>query len=475
MDILTRSAGDMLAALAKAELTPSELLDLALARIDAVNPALNAVVARDVDGARNAAARSDDRYRSGAARPLEGLPITIKDAYSVKGMVSTGGAPAYRDRVPDEDAVAVARLRDAGAVIVGKANVPLFSGDFQSFNGVYGVTNNPWDIARSPGGSSGGSASAVATGMSAFELGSDIAGSIRWPAHCCGVFGLKPSFGRVPMRGHVPPPPGVDVDIDLGVGGPLARSAADLDLVLAIVAGALDARPLRRDPKGLRVAVWLNEPFAPVDRAVSAAVGQAAALLSNAGAVVSDTARPSFGFEEAFEVYALMLHGIMVAGMPEKVRGRLAAEASTYRPGDMSHRALQARGACLDNATRSSLASRRAALKQAWSTFFGDWDVVLAPPAPVRAIAHDHRSDFHARRLDVDGTPQPYFDFMKWSSLATVAHLPAAVAPVSYADGLPAGVQIIAAEGADRTAIAVAAMLEALGCRYQPPPIASSA
>jgi amidase len=480
LDPLTQPAHILIGALARRDISAVELLDMTLARIDAVNGAVNAVVARDGEAARMAARASDRRRQAGQAGRLEGLPITIKDAFSVKGMVSTAGAPLYRDRVPDRDAAAVARLRAAGAIILGKTNVPMFSGDFQTSNAVYGTTNNPWDVSRSPGGSSGGAAAAVATGMSGVELGSDLGGSIRWPAHCCGLFGLKPTWGLVSTRGHVPPPPGIDIESDLAVAGPLARSANDLDLTLAVLAGPPDPAgvsprldpPRRSDPRGLRVAVWLNEPFAPVDAAVAAGVERAAALLAEAGARVETSARPAFRFEEAFEVYALLNHAIVAAGLPAKVRDRLAAEAGAFAPDDLTHRALQARGAKLDAATWGALQDRRRRLKRAWDGFFTDCDVVLMPPAPVTAIAHDHAADFHARTLVVDGSARPYFDFLLWSSLASVAHLPAAVAPVQIgADGLPAGVQIVAAEGADRTAIAVAGMLESLAGGFRPPPL----
>ena len=235
----------------------------------AVNPAVNAVVAPTPIAPRAAAAESDRRLAAGTARPLEGLPITVKDAFDVAGLRSTAGAACYRDRIPTADAAPVARLRAAGAVIVAKRTSRPSSADFQSYNPVYGTTNNPWDLARSPGGSSGGAAAAVATGMSAFELASDLGSSIRWPAHACGIFGLKTTWGLVPTWGHVPPPPERRTarNVDVMVAGPLARSAADLDLVLPVLAGPRDATvstPLRRraatDPRGLRVALWVDDP-----------------------------------------------------------------------------------------------------------------------------------------------------------------------------------------------------------------------
>jgi amidase len=461
------------------DISATELLDATLARIEAANPAVNAVVGLDADFARIAAAESDRRLASGEARPLEGLPITIKDAFDVAGLRSTAGAPAYKDRIPTLDAAPVARLRNAGAVILAKSNVPTFVSDFQSYNPLYGTTNNPWDPARSPGGSSGGAAAAVATGMSAFELASDLGGSARWPAHACGIFGLKTSWGLVPSWGHVPPPPERRTarNVDVMVAGPMARSAADLDLVLPVLAGPRDptvstplTSPRRTGPKGLRVALWVDDPFAPAQGEVAAAVRRAATLLADAGAIIEETARPALRFEEAFEVFSLLNHFIVAYGLPPKIRLRLQQGAAAASPNDLSHRALQARGARMTPSLYHQTTLRKRRIERQWARFFESCDVVLSPPAPVVAIPHDHNPDVHARRLDIDGVSVPYLDLLKWGSLASGADLPAAAAPVTRtAAGLPAGVQVIAAKGEDRTAIAVARMLEEMGCRYEAP------
>jgi amidase len=263
------------------------------------------------------------------------------------------------------------------------------------------------------------------------------------------------------------------------VAGPLARAAADLDLVLPVLAGPrgdVSARtplapPRRTSPRGLRVALWLDEPFAPVQTAVADAVRRAARLLAEAGAAVDETARPSVRFEEAFEVFSLLNHAIVAYSLPPRVRERLQRAAAGFAPGDLSHRALQARGARLTPGLYQQVRARQQRIGTAWARFFERFDVVLCPPAPVVAIPHDHGPDVHARVIDIDGRPRPYLDFLVWASLATSADLPAAAAPVMRtAGGLPAGVQIVAARGEDRTAIAVAGMLEALGCRYEAPP-----
>jgi amidase len=481
---LTASATSLRAGLLACRFSATELLEATFARIDALNPSLNAIVAQDREAARAMAAESDRRIAAGEARTLEGLPITIKDAFDVAGLPSSGGLPAYKERIPQEDAAAVARLRAAGAVILGKTLVPVFSGDFQSYNPAHGVTNNPWNAEYSPGGSSGGAAVAVATGMSAFELGSDLGSSIRWPAQACGVFGLKTSWGLVSTWGLIPPPPERRTlrNADLVVAGPIARATEDLDLILPVLAGPRDPNvagaalpaPRRTEAKGLRVAIWAQEPFAPVTKEVSDSVREAGRRLAEAGAFVDETARPGFRFSEAYEVYALLNHAVVAYGLPPKVRARIQAQAAKFAPGDLSHQALQARGARMTPGLYQQLHQRRLALKRQWARFFQSYDVLLCPPAPVAAQKHDHLPDFHARRLDIDGVERPYLDFLCWASLATGADLPSLSAPVGLSQaGLPIGVQIIAPLGEDRTAIAVGAMLERSGGGYRVPPVAT--
>ena len=481
-DPLLLSAGAQLALLRDGTLSAGELLTLTLDRITALNPAINAVVHLDADGARAAAAASDARRQSGEARPLEGLPVTIKDALDVAGMPSTAGHPGMKGRIPEHDAVAVRRLREAGAVIVGKTNVPVFSGDFQAFNPMHGVTNNPRNPAFSAGGSSGGAAAAVATGMSSIEIGTDQGSSIRWPCATNGVTGLKTSWGLISSWGMVPPPPEKRTlrNVELAVVGPIARHAADLDLLLPILAGPRDAaiaapalRPPRRtDPRGLRVAVWLDEPFAPVERAVAEGVGHAAALLAGEGAIVDEKARPSFRFEEAYEVFALLNHWIVGYGLPAKIRDKIAAAAGSFAPGDLSHRALQARGMRMTPSLYQEVDQRRKRIIRQWAAFFERFDVVLMPCAPVAALAHDHEPNIMARKLDIDGVAVPYLNFLQWAAPAAVGNLPAAAAPAGFtAAGMPLGVQVVASFMEDRTAIAVAAMLQAMQGGFRAPPI----
>jgi amidase len=468
-DLLLLPATRLRRKLRAREISSVELTKASLARIDEVNPRLNALVALDPAGALAAAAESDQRLARGEARPLEGLPVSIKDAFNVLGFTASVGAPALRERRPEADAPAVARMRNAGAVFLGKSNTPVFASDFQTYNPVHGVTNHPLDPAFSPGGSSGGAAAAIASGMSSLELGSDLGGSLRWPAHACGIFGHKSTWGLVSTHGSAPPPPHKVLlrDADCLVAGPLARSAEDLAMMLEVIAGPragarrTPLKPARRsDAKGMRVALWASDPFAPTDSSVSAAVVEAARRLADMGAHVDAAGRPGFSFAEAFELFALYNHGIVAYGLPVKLRDRLAATASQYAKGDLSHRALQARGARLTPGDYRDMALRRLALQRQWARFFERFDVVLCPPAPVGPIRHDHRPDVHQRTIEVDSVARPYLDFLQWSALASGPGLPATAAPVGLApDGLPRGVQIIAGIDEDLTAIAAAAMI----------------
>ncbi len=447
-----------------------ELLEAVWARILARNPAVNALAAYDYEAAHRAAEAADARFSRGEARPLEGLPITVKDSFETAGLTTSCGAEELAEHRPTEDAMAVARLRGAGAVILAKSNVPRLTGDFQTANALYGVTSNPFDLSRSPGGSSGGAAASVASGFAAFELASDLGGSIRWPAHACGLFGLKASWGQIPLFGHIPPLPAMRLrnPPDLAVAGPLTRSAGDLDLVLAATAGPFNARgpaflrkPRATRPEELRLALWLDDDFAPVDASVSAAVRLAADVLRKAGARLDETARPAFAFAEAFEIYAFLNFAIGFAGMDREAREGIAARGKDFDADDPSYPAMQARAARLDASTFGRMMERRTKLRRAFAHFFEDYDAILCPPAPCRAIPHDATPDFFARRIETSAGALPYHDLLKWASLASLAHLPAAVAPVGLdSRGLPGGVQIICAFDEDRSATAIAAMLE---------------
>lgn len=479
-DIAFSSALELLVLLESGKISSRELTDHYISRIEAHNPALNALAAQDFAAVRRSADAADSSRAAGEAGPLCGLPMTIKDALETKDLTTTSGAPEYKHHVPDQDAEAVARLRRAGAVIVAKSNTPYMSGDWQSFNPLTGCSNNPWDTSRTPGGSSGGAAAALAAGLSAADIGSDVGGSIRIPAHFCGIFGHKPSFGLVPKRGHIPGPPGTLHEADLSVLGPLARSADDLELLLNIMAGPKPADiawqialPEPRAVKGadLRIAVWADDPFSPVDSEVSGAVLNAAKAFEDMGAAVDYEARPDISFAEAHANYAVLMHALMTSSFPAKVRRALASRAEALTPDDQSHPAMQYRGAALTYAGALELMEQRARMQAAWADFFTRYDVLLCPPANAAAFAHDHQPDFWKRRIQVNGQSRPYGDLMHWAGLATGAHLPATAAPIGVnADGLPLGVQLIGPRQEDLTTISAARMLEAAGFAFTPPP-----
>jgi len=460
-------------ALRKRDFSACELFDALWSRVMERNPPLNALIAWDEVSARRAAEESDRRLARRDGLPLDGLPLSIKDSFAVTGMTATCGAEELANYVPEEDALAVARLRAAGANIFAKSNTPRLTGDFQTFNDVFDATSNPFDLTRSPGGSSGGAAAAVAAGMTAFELGSDLGGSIRWPAHCCGVFGLKTTWTQVPMLGHIPPLPSLKLKNppDMGVAGPLARSAQDLELALSIVAGPINAagpaflpKPRRRTAKDWRVALWLEPNFAPIDPEVEQGVLHAVDLFGEAGVRV-EPEKPGFALSEALEIYALLNFAIGFAGAPPKTRDEALARA-----GESEWAALRARAARMDAAAYADLMNRRAAIKRAFAAFFENWDAILCPPAPCLAIAHDFSPDPFARKLRLRGGDLPYHDLLKWACLAALAHLPALVAPMARGpSGLPRGVQIICPHDEDRSAIALARILEEAGARFLAP------
>src|SRR3954471_15112154 len=304
----TSTATELVAAIKGQEVSSRELLATYLDRIERLNGPVNAVVTLAVERAEAEAAAADEATARGAKLgPLHGLPVTIKDAIETEGIRSTGGAVELTDHVPAHDAPAAARLKAAGAIVFGKTNAPRWSGDVETFNEIFGGTNNPWELGHTTGGSSGGSAAAVAAGFTSFELGTDIGGSVRIPSHCCGVFGLKPSFGVVPQRGYLDHVGGGTTDADVNVFGPIARSADDLDVLLGVLAGPAPelATAWRVEPPpcdvrsldGFRVGTWLDDPGCPVEREYGSRLPAAGDAPGEAGGK-GDDAPPPVAFEE---------------------------------------------------------------------------------------------------------------------------------------------------------------------------------
>ncbi len=401
--------------------------------------------------------------------------MTLKESNHMKGSPTTWGIPALRNQISQEDAVVVARLRTAGANMFGKTNVPLELGDFQSYNDIYGTTNNPWDQTRTPGGSSGGAAAALAAGLTALEIGSDIGGSIRNPAHYCGVFGHKPTYRLIPVRGHAPVPSLTSPDI--AVVGPLARSAADLDLALDIVAAPdrLDSgirydlpRLGGRRLRDLRVAVWANDAMAPVSNDCERGVAKVADALRRAGATVNEDARPALPPGDLRTLGMNLLFSALSIAVPDPAFAELKAQSAKLTPDQPGAEMIRAQ--TMDHRTWLQLNETREQLRWAWRDFFDDYDILLAPISSTAAFPHDH-GPFGSRTVDVNGTARPYFEQSFWAGLVGLPYLPSTVIPTgANAAGLPIGVQIIGPEYSDRITIGVARLLEAEGFAFVPPP-----
>ena len=444
-----RTAREMLADLVERRISARELLDAHVARNAALAAKINAVVNTDLARARKDAQAIDDaRARGEPLGVLAGLPMTIKDGTDVENMPATSGNPALAERPKDcADADVVKSVRREGAVVWGKTNVPLMLGDFQSYNDIYGTTNNPYDVTRVPGGSSGGAAAALAAGITPLEIGSDIGGSLRHPANFCGVLALKPTWGKISLRGQVPPMPGKYVDLDLGVTGPMARNAGDLRLLWNVLRGSAGTAP--RDIKGARVAMWDEEPGFPLASEVRDGVRRSADALARAGAIVERTKLP-FSGDELMQTYNDILIAVLGATFPRELYDGFAAHRAQDLEAVREGKDAFGGSAYRLRATASyrdvlAAMTRRQAMKDRLADFHASgWDIVLSPISPVPAFPHDHSQPQLARTLDMDGAKIPYFSMLNWIALATVLHGPALAAPAGRTkSGLPVGVQLI--------------------------------
>src|SRR5580704_14355238 len=415
-----------------------ELLDFFVTRAERHNQALNAIIAWQVDKARQRARAADAALARGENwGPLHGLPMTVKESFNLTGLPTTFGNPVWKDNIPPANAVVVDRLEAAGAVIFGKTNVPYMLADSQSYNDIYGTTNNPWDLACGPGGSSGGEAATLAAGLSALGAGSDIAGSLRNPAYYCGIYGHKPSWGLIPTRGHGPP--GIVTATDISVVGPMARSADDLALALGVLAGpdllqqaawrvSLPA-PRGRSLKDFRVAVWISAPEAPIDDSVATLIAAAVEAIAKAGAKVDDTARPGITLADNHRLFMQLLRAATAGRLTDEAFAEQVKIAETLSPDDMSPRAHVARGATTSHRAWVRANEQRSKLRYLWHDFFTRYDVLLAPVAATAAFPHDHNPDVGARRVIINGQPHPHVD-ITWAGLASLSYLPATAAPI---------------------------------------------
>ncbi|MGW3434069.1 amidase [Streptomyces melanosporofaciens] len=461
------------AALRAGEVTSAELTDLAIARIERDDQAINAICVPDFDRARAAARGADQARARGEDRPLLGIPVTVKESYNVAGLPTTWGMPPHRDFMPAEDAVQVSRLKAAGAVVLGKTNVPVGLQDVQSFNEIYGTTNNPWDHGRTPGGSSGGSAAALAAGFGALSIGSDIAGSLRTPAHFCGVYAHKPTLGLAASRGMVPPPaPALPTDHDLAVVGPMARTARDLTLLLDVMAGPdpltlgvaheVALPPARHERlRDFRVLVLDEHPLIATGSAVRAGVNRVADALADAGARVERHSPLLPDLAEASTLYTQLLFSSLVARFPVEAYERLRTSAAALSADDQSLHAVRLRATVFSHRDWVAANSRRELHRHGWRQLFAEFDAVVCPITPTPAFPHDHNPDSMQRRLDIDGVEYPYLDQLVWAGVATMPGLPATAIPAGRSpEGLPVGVQLIGPMFEDRTPLRLAELLE---------------
>jgi amidase len=480
--ILSLDASGQLAALSSGRISAAELLEATLRRRDEANGPLNAVVAVDLARARERARAVDDlRARGEAPGPLAGLPMTIKDTFDVEGLPASSGLEVFRHgRRPD--AVAVARARQAGAVIWGKTNVPVMAGDFQTFNALYGTTNNPWDLTRTPGGSSGGAAAALAARITALEIGSDIGGSLRTPASFCGVYSHKPTWGLVSQIGHVPPKPGTVAERDLNVVGPMARSARDLRLLLSVLAAGPSSARGQAPPqlKGVRIGLWLEQPELVLDAPVKSVLEAFAKELAGQGAEVTPVTSP-VDIAALLPAYRTLLGSLLAQDTPpaqlrrmQRVRGlaqlarRFGADAGSWAGLTLDYTASHLEWLAADEVRARAGAQAR--------QLFGRFDAILAPAGPVAAILHDHRP-FQQRQLVLsDGAKAPYLAMLGWIAFATACGLPVTTIPAGQTPaGLPVGAQLIGPRGGDSRTLAIAEAIETRLGGFAAPPALEAA
>ncbi len=448
-----KTAVDLAAMVRSKEIGCVELLEHFLGRAKTHNANLNAIIAWDIETARARAADADTALAKGEIwGPFHGVPMTIKESYDLVGTPTTWGVPGLKDNIASTNAVVVERMKAAGVVLFGKTNVPLLLGDWETFNEIHGTTNNPWDTTRGPGGSSGGSAAALAAGMTGLDAGSDIGASIRNPAHYCGIYGHKPTWGIVPLRGQATP--GVLSPADIDVVGPLARGAEDLAVALECMAGpdALEAeglklelpKPAKKRLADYRVAVMLSDDVAPVDGEYVDRLQRIADAVAKTGAMVDDSARPAIEMARSHDLYLRLLRGVTMSRLSVEVFEANKAKVAALDSTDNAYEAHTLRAAVQYHREWFVANEERTHMRWAWHEFFKEWDVLLCPAATSAAFPHDQKGARWERFITVNGEPQCVIDQLFWAGLTGVVYLPSTVAPAGLtASGLPVGVQIV--------------------------------
>ena len=475
-----KSATDLMALLDAREISARELLGHCLDRVERHNPALNAIIWQDAEAARAAADASDARRSKGETTgPLDGLPMTVKESFDLAGAPTTWGAPEFRDNIATADSAVVEKYRAAGAVVFGKTNVPFMLADWQSFNEIYGTCNNPWDLSRTPGGSSGGSAAALAAGLTGLEAGSDIGASIRNPAHYCGVTGHKPSYEIVSGWGQALPGDYVH-STDIAVVGPMARSAADLKLALGLLAGADGpmARgwtlslpgPRKAELKDYRVGVMLSDPQAEVERSYQDAIAALARWLEGEGATVEVGAKPAFGTDEAMEVYTMLLRAATSKRMTDQMMADAHAAIATETEDTITYRRRMVRGQTMTHRDWLRWNNRRHQLMQGWEEWFQSYDLLLCPSACGPAFPQNQAGERWQRYITINGQSVPEVNQLFWAGYPCGYYLPSTTVPIGLADGLPVSIQIVGRQFDDLTCLHMAGLIEEGYYRFTPPP-----
>jgi amidase len=480
LDLPFRSAKQLAALIRRKKIGCLELLDFYLERVDRYNPRINAIIFMNIESARKRARQADQALSKGRVwGPLHGVPMTIKESYDVVGMPTTWGVPQYKDNYPTKNAIAVDRFLHAGVVLFGKTNVPLYLADWQSFNEIYGTTNNPWDVTRIPGGSSGGSAAALAAGLTAIESGSDIGASIRNPAHYCGVYGHKPTYGICSTSGQALP--GIVAAADISVVGPLARSAEDLALALEVMSGPDDIDGsgwqlrLPKAPKKVlreyKVAVIYTDPEAEVDREVQERLQAVVDFLVRNKVKVSETARPKIDSREACRNYIQLLRSATSGRLSREIFQKNLGALQSLEPGDESYQGQMMRAQAMYHRDWLAFNEARHKMRLAWAEFFKEHDLLLCPAAATPAFPHNQEGERWERMIIVNGRPQPSTTQMFWAGYTCNFYLPSTVAPAGLTGkGLPVGVQIVGPQYGDYTCIHLARLLERDFQAFVPPP-----
>jgi amidase len=479
-----KSATELSAALAAKKVSALELAQDAIGRIERHDSKINAICVRDFDRGLEAARAADAARARGETRPLLGIPLTVKESFNVAGLPTTWGFPPQKDFVPPQDALAITRVKDAGGVILGKTNLPAGLADWQSYNEIYGTTNNPYDLGRTPGGSSGGSSAALAAGYGPLSLGSDIGGSLRVPAFHCGVYAHKPTYNLVPPRGHIPPQvPPIPLDRDMAVIGPMARSAADLSLLLDVMAGPdpLDAGkaytlalppPRHATLRDFRVLVVDSDPVLPASKEIRDAIEKLAGNLAGSGASIARQSPLLPDFADSSRLYMRMLLSFLGAFFPPEVVAGARVGAAQLAADNKSLAAERLRGITQSHRDWVLDDGARARLRAQWRELFRNFDAVICPIMPTPAYPHDHSEPQEARRIRIDGKDYVYPDQLAWPGIATLPGLPATAIPTGFApDGLPVGVQIVGPWLEDRTPLKLAELIEREFGGFVPPPM----